>query len=299
MAKILITGGTGLIGRHLSRHLLEMGHEVVLLSRNAKKGISNMKTFEWNIDKGYIDEAAFNGVEHIVHLAGEGIADSRWSSKRVLELKESRIKTSALLTTYISKYKSSIKSFVGASAIGYYGAVTTDKIFTEQDIPATDTLGIICKEWELSYDPIKNLGIHTSIIRIGLVLAKDGGMYKKLRPLFNSGFGSAIGSGKHYMPWIHIDDLVQIFYSSILKTIPAGTYNAVSSEHITNYEFSKVFAHSLKRPFFMPKIPAFLLRLVFGRMADILLEGSRVSNNKLIATGFKFKFQSLNEALKN
>ena len=149
----------------------------------------------------------------------------------------------------------------------------------------------------MSYDPIKNNKIPLSIIRIGLVLTKEGGMYKKLRPIFNSGLGSAIGSGKQYMPWIHIDDLVEIFISALFAKIPAGTYNAVSSEHITNYEFSKVFAHSLNKPFFMPSVPAFMLRILFGKMAIILLEGSKVSNKKLIDAGFQFKHLRLSEAL--
>lgn len=297
MAKILITGGTGLVGKHLTKCLLENGHDVVWLSRNPQKE-SAVKVFEWQPQNGYINEKAFEGVEYIVHLAGEGIADKRWSSKRIAELNESRVKTAALLATYISNLKVPVKSFVGASAIGYYGAITSDKIFTEQDQPASDIMGTICKEWELSYEPIKQMGIPLSIIRIGLVLSKDGGMYKKMLPIFKSGLGSALGSGKHYMPWIHIDDLVQVIFSAIFGYIPTVTYNAVSSEHITNNEFSKAFAQSLNKPFFMPNIPAFVLRLLFGKMADILLEGSRVSNQKLIDAGFKFKFQRLSDALK-
>jgi uncharacterized protein (TIGR01777 family) len=296
MAKILITGGTGLIGKHLTQCLLQNGHEVVLLSRDPQKS-SSVQVFEWQPQNGYISEKAFEGVEHIVHLAGEGIADKRWSSKRINELKASRINTTNLLASYISKLKVPVKTFVGASAIGYYGAVTSDKIFTEQDPPSSDILGSICVDWEKSYEPIQKIGIPVSIIRIGLVLAKDGGMYKKLRPIFNSGLGSALGSGKHYMPWIHIDDLVQILYTALFNKIPSDTYNAVSSEHISNYEFSKVFAHSLNKPFFMPNVPAFVLRLLFGKMSDILLEGSRVSNQKLLDAGFKFKFQKLSEAL--
>lgn len=296
MAKILITGGTGLVGKHLTQSLLQQGHEVVWLSRDPKTDLL-VKVYKWQPDKGYIDEKAFDGIEHIVHLAGEGIADKRWSSKRIEELKESRIKTAELLISFITKLKLPLRSFVGASAIGYYGAVTTDTIFSEQDKAANDTLGAICKEWELSYEPIKKTGVPLSIIRIGLVLAKDGGMYKKLHPLFNSGLGSAIGTGKHYMPWIHIDDLVKIFCEAIFNKIPVGTYNAVSSEHINNYEFSKAFAKSLHKPFFMPNVPAFVLRMMFGEMADILLEGSRVSNKKLIDTGFEFKFKDLGDAL--
>lgn len=296
MAKILITGGTGLVGKHLTQSLLKLGHEVVWLSRNAKAN-SIAKVYEWQPQNRYIDEKAFDGVEYIVHLAGEGIADKNWSDKRITELKESRINTAALLSTYILKLNIPLKAFVGASAIGYYGAITSNKLFTEEDQSATDILGTICKEWELSYEPIKRSNIPLSIIRIGLVLAKDGGMYKKLRPIFNSGLGSAIGNGKQYMPWIHIDDLVEIFISALFEKIPSGTYNAVSSEHITNDDFSKQFANSLNKPFFMPRVPSFLLRLIFGKMSIILLEGSRVSNKKLLDAGFHFKHQHLRDAL--
>jgi len=297
MAKILITGGTGLIGRHLSHYLTGLGHEIVLLSRNPLKEKYRYQVYEWDVNKGFINERAFEGVEHIVHLAGEGIADKRWKAKRKKILIDSRINSTALLYNYIIKLRINLKSFVGASAVGFYGAKTSDLIFKEEDIAATDFLGSVCKAWEDSYLPIKGLSINTSIIRIGNVLAKDGGAYPKIARPFYYGLGSALGSGKQYMPWIHINDLIKVFEEAIFMKLPMGSYNAVASEHVTNLQFSQLLAKSLRKPFFVPNVPAFVLKLVLGEMATIVLNGSRVSNQKLINQGFQFEFPTLEKAL--
>lgn len=297
MAVILISGGTGLVGKALSKRLITEGHEVRILSRNPKSS-SQLKSFYWNVEKNEIDEKAFEGVEHIVHLAGSGIADKRWTDSRKQDIIDSRVNSMKLITSVVQKKNIKLKSFVGASAIGIYGMITSETIFTETDIGKDDFLRQSCSQWENSYREIQTLSNKNSIIRIGLVLSKDGGALKRLLPLFQLGLGSAVGSGKQYMPWIHLDDLVSIFNEALFNSNYSGIYNAVSIEETTSNSFSKQLAKSLSKPFFLPNVPAFMLKIAFGEMANVLLEGSRVSNKKLIHTGFQLKYPALSEALK-
>ena len=297
MAVILISGGTGLVGKALTKRLITKGHEVRILSRNPQSS-SQLKSFYWNVEKNEIDEKAFDGVEHIVHLAGSGIADKRWTDKRKQDIIDSRVNSIKLITSIIKNKNIQLKSFVGASAIGIYGMTTSEKIYTETDTGKDDFLKESCTQWENSYQQIQTLADKSSIIRIGVVLSKDGGALKRLLPLFQFGLGSAVGSGKQYMPWIHIDDLVSIFNEAVFNPNYYGIYNAVSAEETTSNSFSKQLAKSLSKPFFLPRIPSFVLKLLFGEMANVLLEGSRVSNQKLVNTGFHLKYPSLSEALR-
>lgn len=297
MAKILITGGTGLVGRHLIHELLLQGHEVVLLSRSKAVGVAGIVQFYWNVDKGEIDLKAFENITHIVHLAGAGIADARWTEARKKEIQNSRVLSSQLLMKGIKESGIHPEMFVGASAIGYYGALSSDKIFKEEDAPATDFMGETCRVWEQSYQPIKESGIPLSVLRIGVVLAKDGGAYKKMSAPFRYGLGAALGNGKQYMPWIHIEDLVQIFIQALFRKIPPSVYNAVAPEHVTNKVFSAQLAKTLGKPFYLPNVPAIMMKFMLGEMAVMLLEGSMVGSEKLMNTGFRFKYASVSEAL--
>lgn len=296
MAIILISGGTGLVGKALSNHLLSKGHEIRILSRSPKS-TDRIKSFYWDVEKNEIDEKAFDSVEHIVHLAGSGIADKRWTNGRKQEIIDSRVDSIKLITSIVKKKNIQLKSFVGASAIGIYGMITSDKIYSETDKGQDDFLSQSCIQWENAYQEIQTLSNKNCIIRIGVVLSKDGGALKRLLPLFQLGLGSAVGSGKQYMPWIHIDDLVSIFHEALFNY--SGIYNAVSPEETTNQSFSKQLAKSLSKPFFIPNVPTFILKLVFGEMAKVLLEGSRVSSQKLINNGFQFQFPTLNQAIKD
>ncbi len=297
MAKILISGGTGLVGKELTKRLLSEGHEVRILSRSPKPSHS-IKAFYWNVEKNEIDETAFDGIEHFVHLAGSGIADSRWTDERKKDIIDSRVNSMKLITSVLKSKKITLKSFVGASAVGIYGMKTSDKIYNESDVGENDFLTNSCLQWEKSYHDIQTLSNKNCTIRIAVVLSADGGALKRLLPLFKLGLGSAVGSGNQYMPWIHLEDLVSVFNDALFNPNYKGVYNAVSSESTTNYSFSKQLAKSLNKPFFMPKVPSFMLKLVFGEMAGVLLEGSRVSNQKLIDSGFSFKYPLLVEALK-
>jgi uncharacterized protein len=292
MAIILISGGTGLVGRELTKKLVSAGHTVRILSRYPKQeGV--IKSFYWNVEKNEIDETAFDGVEHIVHLAGSGIADKRWSDTRKKDIIDSRVNSMNLIANTIKKKNITLTSFVGASAIGIYGMVTSPKIYVETDKGTADFLTHSCEVWEKSYEQLSTLSNKTCIIRIGVVLSKQGGALKRLLPLFKMGLGSAVGNGKQYMPWISNDDLVSVFNEALFNISYQGVYNAVATDDTTSQSFSKLLAKSLAKPFFMPKVPSFVLKLVFGEMANVLLEGSRVSNQKLIDVGFKFKYASL------
>ena len=202
-----------------------------------------------------------------------------------------------LITEVVTRKNIQLRSFVGASAIGIYGMGTSEKIYTETDKGKDDFLSQTCTLWENSYQKIQVHSNKNCVIRIGIVLSKNGGALKKLLPLFQLGLGSAVGSGKQYLPWIHIDDLVSVFHEALFNINYNGVYNAVSAEETTSYSFSKQLANSLSKPFLLPHVPAFLLKLIFGEMANVLLEGSRVSNQKLVNSSFQFKCSTLSEAL--
>ncbi|MBK7311635.1 MAG: TIGR01777 family protein [Sphingobacteriaceae bacterium] len=296
MAKILITGGTGSIGKYLIKNLLDYGHEPMVLTRGSLDKKLPYKTFKWNLENEFIDEKAFEGIEHIINLTGAGIADKRWTQKRKSEIINSRVNSSKLLYAYLIKLNIKPLSFIGASAIGIYGGITSEQIFTESDQAGTDFLGTTCKLWEESYEPFKKMGIKTSVVRIGVVLEKNSGAYSKISAPIKYGFGTVLGNGKQYMPWIHVHDLLAIFSELISSKLTSGIYNAVASEHVTNEKFTKSLANSLHRKIILPKTPAFLLKMVLGEMSAIILMGSRVSNQKLLDNNFKFKFNDLETA---
>ncbi|MES2132397.1 MAG: TIGR01777 family oxidoreductase [Bacteroidota bacterium] len=297
MATLLITGGTGLIGKALTKKLLKQGHNVRILSRTPSPN-SKIPSFFWNVESQEMDDKAFDGIDHLVHLAGIGVADKRWTDKRKQEIIDSRVNSMKLISDTVKQKGIQLKSFVGASAIGIYGMETSDTVFSEEDKGSKDFLSETCELWEKSYTDISILANKTAILRIGVVLSKQGGALERLIPLFKKGLGSAIGNGKQYMPWIHIDDMVSVIMEGLFNEQFKGIYNAVAPEHITNATFSKQLAQVLSKPFFMPNVPAFAMKLVFGEMANVLLSGSRASNKKLLESGFEFKYPTLNEALK-
>ena len=296
--KILITGGTGLVGNHLSKILKKKGYDVAILSRE-KNINANIKTYSWNVDKKEIDTEAIEKTDYIIHLAGAGIAEKRWSKKRKQLIIDSRIKSADFILSKIKENKIQLKAFISASAIGYYGAITSDKIFIETDVAATDFLGNTCSLWEQAVDRFDELGIRTVKIRTGIILSKEDGALAKMTIPVKMGIGSSIGSGKQFIPWIHIDDLCNIYVKAIEDNKLKGAYNAVAPEHITNRELTKALAFALNKPFYFPNVPALLIKLLFGKMADILLKGSRVSSEKITNSGFNFSFPNIKGAFEN
>ena len=297
MNKILITGASGLIGSKLTSLLQKNNYEVIQLSRRKSNG--NIKTFLWDLNKNYIEQGALENVDHIIHLAGAGIADKRWTDKRKREIIDSRVKSAELLFNEIEKIEIKPKSFISASAVGYYGAITSDKIFTEEVQPGSDFVANVCQKWEESTKPFSDLGIRTVQLRFGVVLSPEGGALKKMLLPTKLGFGSALGSGRQYFPWIHISDAIAAVEKCIRDNDMKGAYNLVSPSTQNYNDFAKTLAEVLKKTYFMPNVPNFALKLVFGDMANIILEGSRVSSQKLIDSGFTFSFPDLKKALSN
>lgn len=290
MAKILISGGTGLIGKELSKRLYEKGHEIAIIGRTNQIQIP-YQIYSWNeIEK-------IENVDYIIHLAGANIGEKRWTVKRKKQILDSRIETSNLLFEKIPPKSKNLKAIISASAIGFYGAINSDKIFTEEDAAANDFLGETCKKWEESVDKFQKLGIRIVKIRTGVVLTKTGGALAKMIVPFKFGFGSALGNGKQFMPWIHIEDLCDIYTKAIEEKQIQGIFNAVAPEFTTNYNFTKTLAKLMNKAFWFPNVPSFVLKLMFGKMAEILLKGSRVSPQKIIDSGFTFKFPNLEKAL--
>ena len=288
MSKILITGGTGLVGKRLTEMLTATNHEVVILSRNPK----NKNEFKWDITKNYIDKKVFRNIDYIVHLAGAGIADKKWTNKRKKIIIDSRVESANLLYSAVQENNITLKGFISASGIGYYGAITTDKIFEETDTYGNDYLGNVCRKWENAAQQFKTLKVPVTILRTGIVLSKNGGALEKMKtPVI-----SPLGSGKQYLPWIHIDDLCKMYIDALEGKL-IGIYNAVAPEHQTSKTFSKTLAKSIKRPFARISVPSIMLKLMFGDMAIILLEGSRISSKKVQKDNFTFKFKTLKKAL--
>ena len=288
MITVLITGGTGLVGQLLKRQLSEKKYIVRVLTRSPK----NEGDFSWDIDNDYIDEKAFQNLDYIIHLAGAGIADKKWTAERKKQIIDSRTKSTELLLQKVKKNNVQLKGFISASAIGYYGAITSDKIFTEIDKSATDFLGKVCNLWEKSVLEFKNNQIPTTIFRIGIVLSKNGGALDKMKtPII-----SPIASGKQFLPWVHIDDLVKMFIFAIENNL-TGIYNAVAPEEQTSYSFSKLLAKKTKKLFLPIGVPTFLLKLIFGEMSIILTTGSRISSKKIRDAGFQFSNTKLEKSL--
>jgi uncharacterized protein (TIGR01777 family) len=298
METVIITGGSGLIGKQLCRKLKEAGYNVALLSRKSSHNI-DFAAFSWDPEKNEIDQNAISSADYIIHLAGAGIGDKRWTKKRRKIISDSRIKTGELIFKEVQKSGKKLKAFISASGIGYYGTITSDKIFTETDQPANDFLGEICLKWEQMADRFEESGIRTVKIRTGVVLSGSGGALGRIIPIVRMGIGSPLGSGKQYMPWIHIEDLCNIYIKAIEDKSLKGTYNAVSPEHITNKDLMRALTKVLRKPFFFPAVLSFTIKILFGKMSGILLDGSRVSADKIISAGYNFEFPDLESALEN
>jgi len=297
--KVLITGGSGSVGSCLSKLLKERGDEVVHLSRYRSKS-SSYQTFTWDISKEIIEEGAFDGVNHIVHLAGAGVADWLWTSKRKAVLTSSRVDSANLIHKSLKDSNQKIESFISASAIGIYGFDTGGILQTEDRIQfGDDFLATLIKKWESAANQFDELDARVVKLRIGLVLSKGEGLLGKLVPLANLGLSTAFGSGDQYMSWIHIQDLAQMLLYAIDQQQIKGSYNAVAPNPISNKEFVSVLAKVINRPFFLPNTPKFLMKLALGEMSSIVTGGNRVSSKKIEDAGFTFQFNSLQQSLRD
>lgn len=296
MMKILITGGTGLVGTALSKVLDRRGHEVGILTRKLNEK-AEYKQYLWCPLKFEIDELAFKNLDCIIHLAGAGIADKRWTKKRKEELLSSRVDTAQFLFQKITELNIPLKSFISSSAIGWYGVETTDEIYTEEAKASNHFLGQLCERWEQAAAVFESLGCKVSKVRTGVVLSKDGGALTKIIQPIVWGQGAPLGSGFQHIPWIHIDDLCEIYLQLVEGVIVSGVYNGVAPDHITNVRLTQLLAQSLKKSLWMPNIPSWAMYMLLGKMSSMLLNGSRVSSSKLIENGFEFKYPTTTGAV--
>ena len=300
---VLITGGSGLVGTRLTEILLERGFTVSYLTRKVEKktiGGKPVKTFLWDIKKEVIDEKAFLEADYLVHLAGAGIADENWSDERKNEIIDSRTKSINLIVSTLKTLPHRIISFASASGIGYYGADTGDEHISEQHTPGSDFVADCCIQWEAAADEIQALGIRTVKLRTGIVLSEKGGALPKLTQPVRWGVGAALGTGKQWQSWIHLDDLCEMYIKSLTDKQMTGAYNAVAPNPVTNYNLTKISAQVLSRPFWMPNVPEFTLKMVFGEMASIVLGGNYVLNQRIKQeTDFDYKFVEVKGALED
>ncbi len=304
METVLITGGTGLIGKILVKALLDRGYSVIVLSRTPGNQNSFSKQLcyaAWDIEKNTIDIEAIKKANFIIHLAGASVAEKRWTDKRKNEIMESRIKSSAVLVNAISKYGGNVKAVISSSAIGYYGendfAKEEESRFVETDTASTDFLGSVCKQWEESIDPVSAFGKRLVKFRIGIVLSNEGGAIKEFNKPLKFGLATILGNGKQIISWIHIDDLVSQFLYAIENEKMSGVYNAVAPNPVSNRELTLNLA-KVKRKFFIPLyVPSFILKIMLGEMSTEILKSATVSSKKIEGTGFSFQFSTIQSAM--
>ena len=288
---ILLTGGSGLIGSELTKILIENGHQVRILTR--EKQIEH-PFYHW--DKDTIDEKVFENLDGIIHLAGSLIA-KRWTSSYKKEIFSSRVDTANLLFEYVKKLNINLKFFISASGTAYYGQITSNKIFKESDEPNIDFLGKVCVAWENAAYQFEKIGARVVCLRTSLVLSKNGEGFKLLKKPIQLGVGANLGNGKQWMPWIHITDLIQMYAEAVDNDKIKGSYNASSPQYMNHSEFNHTLARKMNKPFFIPNIPAFVMKLTLGEMSSLVLNGSRIDATKIQETGFIFQYPTLEKAL--
>jgi uncharacterized protein (TIGR01777 family) len=295
---VLLTGGTGFVGKHLTKVLIDGGFSVSILSRSKQENTASIFYYTWDVQKQTIEKEAVLNADYIIHLAGANIVEKPWTAKRKEEIINSRQQSAQLLYSVLKKNDKKLDAFISASAIGIYGAVNGEEVCTEETALGDDFLGLTCQKWEAAADQFEKLGIRTAKVRTGLVLGGNDGFLNKLTPIFKWRLGSALGSGKQYMPWIHVEDLCGIYLEAINNINMSGPYNAAINDNTTNASFSKALAKVYGYEIWLPNVPGFLIKLAMGEMAKIVLTGRRVSSAKVKQVGFNFKHTNLEETLK-
>lgn len=306
MPTVLITGGTGLIGTALTNYLLARNYTVIIMSRSVKNQPFTLKQNAvnfagWDTDTQTIDTAALAEADYIIHLAGAGVAEKRWTVKRKKEIQGSRIKSGQLLSKSLKEIPNKIKAVVCASAIGWYGpdpGIPNSNPFTEDAKADSAFLGETCRLWEQSVEPVKDLNIPLIKLRIGIVLSNDGGALKEFKKPIRFGVAGILGSGKQMISWIHIDDLCRMMEFALLHEKIEAVYNAVSPNPVSNKTLTISLAKKIKGRFFSPVyIPAFILKIMLGEMSVEVLKSATVSCKKIQDAGFIFLYPSVDAAL--
>lgn len=295
----MVSGGTGLIGKQLAPMLKREGLRLHLLSRKSEPVEPWDAVFQWDPDAGAMDMKAFEGVTHIINLAGASIAGGRWTKARKKEITDSRVKSIALLEKGILEAGIRPEAFISSSAIGWYGAYNGRGVHTEAVPAANDFLGTVCSLWEKAAAEAGKLCNRTVTIRTGLVLSGDGGALPVMAMPVKMFVGSPVAPGIQQMPWIHISDICRVYLEAIKNTGMSGAYNAVAVEGISNKDFYRELAGVLHRPLWPVQVPEFVMKAILGKLHVLVTRGSRVSNSRLLELGFQFRFTDLKAALSN
>ncbi len=306
MATVLITGGTGMVGKHLTELLVLHGYSVIIATRNIhmdRRPHAKISYAVWDIHKQTIDENAIKSADYIVHLAGAGVADKRWSEERKLEIKNSRTKSSATICKALATIPNKVKAVVSASAIGWYGAdneMSRKEGFTENAVADIAFLGETCRLWEESIEPIVTLDKRLVKLRIGIVLSNSGGALVEFKKPIKMGVAAVLGNGSQIISWIHVNDLCRMFLHAIQNDAMHGVYNAVAPLPVSNKTLTYSLAKQLKGKFYIPVyVPSFILKIVLGEMSVEVLKSATVSSKKIELSGFEFEFKNIDAALKN
>lgn len=295
--KVLITGGTGLIGKRLTELLLQKGYDVAYLSRK-KTSIESVEVFDWDISKHYMDEKSLENVSYLIHLAGAGVAENRWTEDRKKTVISSRTDSIILIARKLRELNIRPKAFISASGSSFYGEDTGDVRHSEASPAGRDFLSKVTQEWEKAADSIADLGVRTVKLRTGVVLSNQGGAIPKIALPARFGFGAPLGSGQQWISWIHIDDICRMYIEAMENESWQGTYNAVTGSPVTNEELTKNICKVLGTPQWLPNVPAFALRLVFGEMSSVVLGSSYLINQRVATeTGFIYEYPEIGAAL--
>jgi uncharacterized protein (TIGR01777 family) len=295
--RILVSGSTGLVGTALIPKLAREGHDVVRLVRSQSAGPSK-DTIAWDPNARFVDAAGLEGLDAVIHLAGEPIAGGRWTARRKARIRESRVQGTRLLCEAFSHTARPPSRFLCASAIGYYGN-RGDEVLTEASTSGDGFLADVCREWEAAADPLRQKGIRVVNLRFGVILSARGGALAKMLTPFKLGVAGIVGSGRQYMSCIALDDCVAAIQHAVATDSVQGPVNVVGPVPVTNSEFTKTLGRVLGRPTVLP-MPAFAARLAFGEMADeLLLASTRVEPRKLQESGFQFRHAGLEDALRS
>jgi uncharacterized protein (TIGR01777 family) len=297
MMKVLISGSHGMVGRALTAALGTSGAEIYKLSR---KQSDSPHEILWNTATGEIDAGRLEeigGVDAVIHLAGENVGEARWSEERKRKIYESRVPATQKLCVSLARLSAPPRLFVGASAIGYYGD-RGEEILTESSAPGSGFLAQTCMDWEAASAAVASAGTRIVHLRFGMIVGRDGGALKKMLPIFKLGLGGSLGSGKQWMSWVSLRDVIRVIQFVLNQESPAEIYNTVAPEPVRNRDFTKMLGRALRRPTFV-SAPAFALRMMFGEMADeALLASARVVPEKLLSEGFQFQDRDLECVLK-
>lgn len=292
---ILITGGSGLIGKALTSELLKKGYRVSHLSREQGNN-PQVTTFLWDIGKNEIGEHCIDGVDMVVHLAGAGIADKRWTDNRKKEIINSRTKSIGLIYQLIKNKPNKVSAVISASATGYYGN-RDDELLTEESQPGNDFLSECCIEWEKAVNEGLPFGLRILKFRTGVVLDEKGGALPQMAMPVKLGLGSPYGSGEQWVSWIHWQDVVDLYLYGIENTNLSGVYNMAAPQPVTNKQLMQAIAKQLHMPLWLPNVPAFVFKLLLGEMSMVVLSSTKVSSKKIESYGYNFKYPDLENAL--